>query len=52
VVGGGNMGKDEESKIRNKISIAKPHFSLSIETDESLTKSKKIFEELMEKYRR
>ena len=29
----------EESKIKNKISIAKPHFSLSIETDESLEKN-------------
>lgn len=41
----------EESKIKNKISIAKPHFSLSIETDESLEKAKKVFEELMESHR-
>jgi len=44
------MTKDE-SKIKNRISIAKPHFSLSIETDENLSKARKVFEELMEKYR-
>jgi len=44
------MAKDDDSKIKNKVSIAKPHFSLSIETDESLDKAKQIFEELVEKH--
>ena len=42
----------EESKIRNKISMAKPNFSLSIESDEGLDKTKEVFEELMEKYKK
>jgi len=42
----------EVSKIRNKISIAKPNFSLSVETDENLGNAKKTFEELMEKYKK
>ncbi len=41
----------DESKIRNKIAIAKPNFSLSIETDESLEEAKKTFDELMEKHK-
>ena len=40
----------DESRIKNRISIAKPNFSLSIETDETLSKARKVFEELMEKY--
>jgi len=41
----------EDSKIRNKLSMAKPNFSLSVETDEDLDKAKQVFEELMEKYK-
>lgn len=42
----------KEDNIKNRIMIAKPHFSLSIETDENLSKARKVFEELMEKYKR
>jgi len=42
----------EKDPIKNKISIIKPQFSLTVETAESLTKAKKLFEELMKKYRR
>ncbi len=43
---------EDSSKIKNKITIAKPHFSLSVETDESLEKAKQAFEELMEKHKK
>ena len=43
---------ENSSKIKNKISIVKPQFSLTIETDESLDRAREIFEDLMEKHRR
>lgn len=43
---------ESKNKIRNRLSIAKPNFSLAVETDENLEKAKKVFEELMGKYRK
>lgn len=41
---------DSGELIRNKIAIAEPNFSLSIESDETLATTKKAFEQLMKKY--
>jgi hypothetical protein len=38
----------EKEVIRTKLAIAKPNFSLSMETDEKLDKARKVFEELLE----
>ena len=43
---------EDSNKIKNKISIVKPQFSLTIETDESLDRAREIFEDLMEKHKR
>lgn len=47
-----NSVAERKNKIRNRVSIAKPNFSLAVETDESLDKARKVFEELMQKYRK
>ena len=38
-------------KIRNKIAVAEPNFSLSIESDECLAETKKVFNQLMRRYK-
>jgi hypothetical protein len=50
-LGGGRLAEDKKN-IRNKISIAKPNFSLVVETNEKLDKAKRVFEELISKYKK
>lgn len=44
--------EDNGDKVRNKIAIAEPNFSLSIESDEDLVSTKKVFDQLMRKYKK